>query len=412
MGATYQKRGKHSWRVCVHYGRQRERTTVYSEQDAKDLVKLIHKQELAGINVVETIRQAREARATALPAPAPAWPTLRLALPEFIRQMEAQGQWTGSTPINYRRRLEGYVFDFTLADGRTLGDLPVDQVTEQMIGAVLDRARSTSEDGVRKAKSLAIQEHIRCPLKKFYRALIKKHGFPGPNPALDLGDYMTKYPTKRARQSHFTYFKQEEGPKLFTTCAMAFPRWLTFIGCCTLAGLRWGEAAALETTDIDFQKSVLHVQRTVCDKTGRVKLTKDKEDRHVPMSRQLATWLRQHLANVELEGQVRGWDAEQRVLVFPNSRGKVGRHSTFMEHVWQPLLLKAGLRYRKPHSMRHTFATWALEGNEEKGVPPVPIQHVRDWLGHASVEETERYLHVERARHARAVDHLDAYVSA
>ena len=41
MGATYQQRGKHSWRVCVHYGRQRERTTVYSEQDAKDLVKLM-----------------------------------------------------------------------------------------------------------------------------------------------------------------------------------------------------------------------------------------------------------------------------------------------------------------------------------------------------------------------------------
>ena len=31
--------------------------------------------------------------------------------------MEAQGEWTGSTPINYRRRLEGYVYDFTLADG-------------------------------------------------------------------------------------------------------------------------------------------------------------------------------------------------------------------------------------------------------------------------------------------------------
>ena len=52
--------------------------------------------------------------------------------------------------------------------------------------------------------------------------------------------------------------------------------------------------------------------------------------------------------------------------------------------------------------MRHTFATRALEGNEETSIPPVPIQHVRDWLGHASVEETERYLHVERARQTLA----------
>jgi len=109
---------------------------------------------------------------------------------------------------------------------------------------------------------------------------------------------------------------------------------------------------------------------------------------------------------------VNGWDAEARALVFPNSRGRIGRHSTFMEHAWQPLLRAAGLRYRKFHSTWHSFATWALEGSEEKGIPPVPIQHVRDWLGHASVEETERYLHVERARHARAVNHLDAYVTS
>ena len=39
-----------------------------------------------------------------------------------------------------------------------------------------------------------------------------------------------------------------------------------------------------------------------------------------------------------------------------------------------------------------------------------PILAVRDWMGHASMEETEGYLHRDRARHARAVNHLDAYV--
>jgi hypothetical protein len=34
------------------------------------------------------------------------------------------------------------------------------------------------------------------------------------------------------------------------------------------AGLRWGESAALMTTDIDWQRSRLHVQRTV---TGRLR---------------------------------------------------------------------------------------------------------------------------------------------
>ena len=108
---------------------------------------------------------------------------------------------------------------------------------------------------------------------------------------------------------------------------------------------------------------------------------------------------------------MRAWVPEQRALVFPNTRGRIGRYSVFHSHVWRPLLRKAGLRYRKPHSTRHTFATWALEGNEEKGIPPTPILAVRDWMGHASVEETEGYLHRDRASHARAVNHLDAYVS-
>jgi integrase len=408
MGATYRRRGKRSWLVTVHFQGQREFKTVHSEQDAKALVQHVHKQELAGVNVVETIQQARTAKLE--PAATVAWPRLRDALPAFIDQMAAQGEWTGSTPITYRRRLQSYVYDFALADGRRLGDLTVDQITEPMIGAVLDQVRTAGADGTR-PRSLAVQEQIRSPLRRFYRHLIRKQGFPGVNPAADLKDYMGKYPSRRARQGRFTVFGQEEGPALFGTCAAGFPRWLPFIGCCTLAGLRWGEATALEWEDVDWKRSVLHVRRTVCDKTGAVKVCKDREDRYVPMSRQLAAWLREHQANVALEGQVRQWTPDQRALVFPNRRGKLGRYSTFLEHAWQPLLLKAGLRYRKPHSMRHTFATWALEGSEEKGIPPAPILAVRDWMGHASVEETEGYLHRDRARHARAVNHLDAYVS-
>jgi len=45
---------------------------------------------------------------------------------------------------------------------------------------------------------------------------------------------------------------------------------LAFVGCRTLAGLRWGEVAALEWADIDWRQHVLHVRRTVRDKTAEV----------------------------------------------------------------------------------------------------------------------------------------------
>ena len=44
-----------------------------------------------------------------------------------------------------------------------------------------------------------------------------------------------------------------------------------------------------------------------------------------------------------------------------------------MEHVWQALLKTAKLKYRKPYSMRHSFATWAVEGSEEKRIAPASL---------------------------------------
>jgi hypothetical protein len=106
-----------------------------------------------------------------------------------------------------------------------------------MIGAVLDRARTAGANG-KKGKSLATQDQIRSQLRRFFREMIRKQGLPGPNPCDDLGDYMSKGLSRRARQGKISYFTQAEGPTLFRPCEAVYPRWLAFIGCCTLAGLR------------------------------------------------------------------------------------------------------------------------------------------------------------------------------
>ena len=102
MGATYQKRGQKSWRVTVHWKGEREIKTVHSEQDAKALVQYIHKQELAGINVIEAIRKARGAAAPE----APTYPRLRDALPTWIEAQESAGAIRPSTSRMYRSRCE------------------------------------------------------------------------------------------------------------------------------------------------------------------------------------------------------------------------------------------------------------------------------------------------------------------
>lgn len=63
--------------------------------------------------------------------------------------------------------------------------------------------------------------------------------------------------------------------------------------------------------------------------------------------------------------------------------------------VWKPLLKAAKLDYRKPHAMRHSYATWLLEQGAD-------IRWVKDQLGHSSIEETEgTYGHLEPERHER-----------
>ena len=79
-----------------------------------------------------------------------------------------------------------------------------------------------------------------------------------------------------------------------------------------------GESAALYRQDIDWTRGRIHVQRTYSEKGSRIELCKDGEDRWVKASPTLLAALREHLAAVELEGQVKDWTREQRALVFPH----------------------------------------------------------------------------------------------
>jgi integrase len=75
----------------------------------------------------------------------------------------------------------------------------------------------------------------------------------------------------------------------------------------------------------------------------------------------------------------------------------VTRHGAFSEHVWQPLLTATKPPYRKPHAMRHSYATWLLEAGAD-------IRSVQRQLGHAPIAQTsDTYGHLESDRHeARA----------
>jgi integrase len=248
--------------------------------------------------VIEKIRQARTQPEPPLEVPAPTFPTLRQALPEWLDRQVRAGEIRGGTPAAYRSRLSTWVYPHVLPDGRLLGDQPVNHVTREQIGAVIRRVRESG-------RSLAIVEGIRNPLKGYFAELIEIKALPGPNPAGDLRFFIGKRAHRKTKSGAPAYFAQEEGPQLLATAKALFPRWCAFILTGLLAGLRWGESAALYRGDIDWRRGRIHVQRTWSDKAGQIEAPKDSEGRYVKASPALLEALRAHLEVMALEGQVR-----------------------------------------------------------------------------------------------------------
>lgn len=70
---------------------------------------------------------------------------------------------------------------------------------------------------------------------------------------------------------------------------------------------------------------------------------------------------------------------------------------------WHRMCETAGVRYRKPHMMRHTFATDVLDATNGD------LYAVKELLGHSSTLVTEVYLHSSRTRTEGAVRALGEY---
>ncbi len=73
----------------------------------------------------------------------------------------------------------------------------------------------------------------------------------------------------------------------------------------------------------------------------------------------------------------------------------------FRNSVWAPRLRRVGIRYRKPHCLRHTFASLLIAAGED-------IVYVSKQLGHHSAAFTLKvYAHLIPRGERRGVDKLD-----
>lgn len=204
----------------------------------------------------------------------------------------------------------------------------------------------------------------------------------------------------------------EEEQKAFLECAARrkpFYADIFYVGFST--GMRVGEINALEWQDIDFDKLEIHVNGTMIKVAGKeyckgpVKTGESR--RAIPMLPEVARRLRKHKTEQAKLRMMLGdkWEPVKGLehLVFTTMFGKplmalsVGRYiDSTVNALNREEERKAAAEHRKPepmetfcpHSMRHTFATRALE----RGIPPKVVQ---GYLGHSTIDVTmDIYMHV------------------
>lgn len=180
-----------------------------------------------------------------------------------------------------------------------------------------------------------------------------------------------------------------------------------------LTGMRIGEIGGLLWEDIDFEKEIIYVKRSLCydylDGVKQLYLTTPKTNhstRSIPFFGETKPVLKHQLEKVKQKRKNMGpkWKQPKKFkgLVFVTAFGSpVGRYSAegYLKKVSKNIQaqLNADAIYTRaepyqlerinPHALRHTFATRCFE----KNMRPRTVQEI---MGHVDYNTTARYSHV------------------
>jgi len=147
------------------------------------------------------------------------------------------------------------------------------------------------------------------------------------------------------------------------------------------AGLRWGEAAGLDSRNVAWLRGRVEVVDVLTDRGQLRAYPKSKKShREVPVPQPVLDRMSALMVGRPADG-----------LVFVGPRGGPVHYPTFW-WAWAPALERAKVPYANPHKLRHTAASRLVMAG-------VDLYRVQAFLGHESFATTQIYAHLAPDAH-------------
>lgn len=167
-------------------------------------------------------------------------------------------------------------------------------------------------------------------------------------------------------------------------------------------GLRTGEMIGLCWDDIDFEKRIIHIRRTMEYRYSvgewKIGLPKSKSGcRDVPLTDEACKIL---LSQKEKNRNNKTVKMEFAKYVFLSRKGEPTKNSAY-DTTLEKLAKKSGIPHFSMHTLRHTFATRCIEA----GMKPKTLQEI---LGHSNIGITMNlYVHVTEEEKHKEIETIE-----
>jgi len=276
-----------------------------------------------------------------------------------------------STYANYRMKADKHILS-------EFGGLRYEQLTVQMLHNFI-------ENKLKSGLSAKYVSDIVIIFKSMAKYISRVHGFR--NPLVDV--ILPKIEKKEVK-----LFSENQQNQLCNYLLNNFDRTSIGVLLSLYTGLRIGEICGLKWSDIDFEKSILTVRRTVQRIRTGVYGTKLIVDSPKSSSSQRSIPIPNFL--MDILRKIR--DNNDFYILSGNS--KVTEPRT-MQRKFKSILKKADLPSINYHALRHMFATNCIKLGFD-------VKTLSEILGHASVETTlNRYVHSSMERKTQCMNLLE-----